>query len=195
MRAAQLSFIEVLKHIYGRRIRAVEQDRRDAQRKTILTGNTEHGEELDECDCALEGIEQFVNESLAIPHEDTHNVARGLATASGVPPGLSSVLRALRELDKDGGALAKLRAFLRDFPTFASHFGISEPKQRGPKPDTNRSCDKHWFEKWDSGKYKTYADLAKELSTQDHPVSRSDVRRAIERHHKRCSRGSDKTVK
>jgi len=56
----------------------------------------------------------------------------------------------------------------------------SKSKKRGRKPDTDLAKDRMVSEAWNTGHYRTKADLARELGERE-----DDVRRAIDRHRKR----------
>jgi hypothetical protein len=60
-------------------------------------------------------------------------------------------------------------------------------KRRGRPADTDAKGDKRIFEAWNTGQYKGYADLARELGKTEKEVSL-----AIDRHRKRLERGERK---
>jgi hypothetical protein len=56
--------------------------------------------------------------------------------------------------------------------------------KRGRPPDTDPKADKRIWDAWQSGQYKTYGDLARELRISDRAAETG-----IDRHRKRLERG------
>lgn len=63
---------------------------------------------------------------------------------------------------------------------------VSIPTKRGRPADTDPARDARWSDAWGSGRYKTYADCAREFSTTGR-----DLKLALDRHRKRTKSAAE----
>lgn len=70
------------------------------------------------------------------------------------------------------------------------HQATRPKKRRGrPRdPEPERKRDKRWWDAWETGEYKTYADLASAISRPDSKVTERQVASALMRHRQRLKR-------